>query len=125
MKRILKSPPVVGLATGAGVGIISVLMFLFLGADGGDYHFAFSIHNDLMEIVLDAFVGLVSRIDGDCIVCFVLLLWYGQYGFYGGIVYWLLRKKLKRPFAILLLTFFFIMLFALIYWLNGYFGRWF
>jgi hypothetical protein len=124
IKKSLKSPPVVGLAIGFGVGVVSALMFLLMGADAGDYHFAFSILDELMDCVLE-YLDRALGLDNDIFVTVVLLIWYAQYGLYGGILYWFLRKKLERSIAFLVLASFFLTLFVLIYWMNGYFSRWF
>jgi hypothetical protein len=89
--------------------------------DEGDLHFAFSIHNELMELILEPFESSMPRGYGVFVVSPVLAVWYAQYGFYGGIAYWLMRKKLPRPLALLCIVILFAVLFVFIYWRNGYF----
>jgi hypothetical protein len=119
IKKVLKSPPVAGLLIGIAAG--GVIIWYSIAAWDG-HLVMISIPVLVIVLVFDQSRGIMNFISSfgvrEPFIIMLALLWYAQYGFFSGIVYWLLRKKMKRHFAIIVLVLILAFSFSMIYALN-------
>jgi hypothetical protein len=110
VKMIVKSPPVIGIIAGIVAGGF-VLFFSFVIVDAPPL-LEVSIPIHVFDLLFNESDGLLSTyvpsIRGPLVYPIIILVlegWYAQLGFFSGVFYWLLRKKLDRRLAALILIF--------------------
>ena len=126
-KKILKSPPIVGLIAGIGVGGLVVLLVGFWYV-GSDYFFLLLLPGSFLAALawyLDDLIEALGldffNLQIDVYRVIILLMWYAQFGFFSGVVYWLLRKSLKSGETLFLLGLLLLASFLAIFVLNNWF----
>ena len=99
IKKVLKFPPVTGLLIVLALGEMFIGIWALTNNDDFIY-FSCPLHylwNSLTAI--EKFTGLRHY----TVFVVLLSLWYIQYGFFSGLFYWLARKKMTRPPALVIL----------------------
>jgi hypothetical protein len=121
IKRILKSAIVRGLVAGTVAGAF----FIFFGlAFDWIFFLNVSIPIPLFVFVAESFEDILYFMPfrgGVLTIVYaigIILIWYAQCGFFGGVLYWLLRKKLEKAAATRIVMYAVLFGCAVIYLIN-------
>ena len=119
VKSILMFPPVLGFITGLLLGGF-IIVFTYVTKEIFDPLFiaGISVPMDLFALIFDI---LNVWHGGPYFIPLLILLslgWYGQYGFYSGLLYLHFRRKFKRKVAVVLLGTLLVISFVIIYAFN-------